>query len=154
MKILRVQHNNRKKCFKIKTRKGWLEFPYARLRLKPTFGDRIKSVYIDKEVGFEGFTYVLESGKESTIHLDQVLEYNKDSTYLREILLYKLTLEAQKLLKRSKSSKREIIRRMGTSPMQFYRLLDQTNYGKTVDMMLKLLAALDCQVDVRFKKVA
>ena len=49
---------------------------------------------------------------------------------------------------RSKLSRREIIRRLGTSPAQLYRLLDQTNYRKSVDQMLSLLAALDCDVDL------
>jgi hypothetical protein len=35
-----------------------------------------------------------------------------------------------------------------TSPPQFYRLLDQTNYRKSVDQLLRLLQALDCDVDV------
>ena len=43
--------------------------------------------------------------------------------------------------------KREIIRRLGTSATQFYRLLDQTNYRKSLDQPLSLLQALDCDVD-------
>ena len=45
-------------------------------------------------------------------------------------------------------SKREIIRRLGTSAAQFYRLLDQTNDTKSVDQMLRLLNVLDCDVDL------
>jgi len=61
-------------------------------------------------------------------------------------LLYALTLEAQKRLAWSPLSRREIIRRLGTSPAQFYRLLDQTNYDKSVDRLVALLQALDCEV--------
>jgi hypothetical protein len=82
------------------------------------------------------------------VHVDQVLEYNGDPAYMRDLLLYKLTLEAQRLVADSPLSKREIIRRLGTSPAQFYRLLDQTNYHKSVDKMLILLYVLDCEIDL------
>lgn len=39
---------------------------------------------------------MLESGKEGTVHSEQVLEYNQDPNYLRDVLVYKLTIEAQK----------------------------------------------------------
>jgi len=42
--------------------------------------------------------------------------------------------------------RREIIRRLGTSASQFYRLLDQTNYKKSVDQVLALLNVLGCEV--------
>jgi hypothetical protein len=80
-----------------------------------------------------------------------VLEYNKDPGYLRDLLLYRLTIEAQKRVAESSLSKREIIRRLGTSAAQFYRLLDQTNYRKSVDLVLNLLHVLDCDVDVVVK---
>ncbi|MGB3941492.1 MAG: hypothetical protein WBK96_08375 [Candidatus Manganitrophaceae bacterium] len=44
----------------------------------------------------------------------------------------------------SSLSKREIILRLGTSATQFYRLLDTTNYRKSVDQ----LHVLDCDVDL------
>ncbi len=75
-----------------------------------------------------------------------MLEYNRDPGLLRDRLLYALTLEAQKRLARSPLSRRELIRRLRTSPAQFYRLLDQTNYRKSIDQMLALLQALDCDV--------
>ncbi len=101
-----------------------------------------------KEVGDEGFTFVLESGDEGTVHIEQVLEYNEDPAYLRDLLLYKLTLEAGKRVDSSPLSKREMIRRLGTSASQFYRLLDQTNYRKSIGQLLSLLHVLDCDVDV------
>jgi predicted XRE-type DNA-binding protein len=45
-------------------------------------------------------------------------------------------------------SKREIIRRLGTSATQFYRLVDQKNYRKSVDQLLTLLQVLDWDVDL------
>jgi hypothetical protein len=109
-------------------------------------------VYVDAELGNEAFTYVLQSGAESTVHLEQVLEYNEDPTYLRDQLLYKLTVEVQKRLATSKLSKREIIRRLGTSASQFYRIIDQTNYTKSVGQLLALLHILDCDVDLVVKR--
>lgn len=80
--------------------------------------------------------------------MEQVLAYNQDPAYLRDQLLYKMTREAQKRIDRSALSKREMIRRLGTSATQFYRLLDQTNYRKSIDQMMRLLHILDCEVDL------
>ncbi len=67
---------------------------------------------------------------------------------MRDLLLYKLTLEAQARVGESLLSKREIVRRLGTSAAQLYRLLDQTNEAKSIDQMLNLLRVLDCEVDL------
>jgi hypothetical protein len=132
----------------VKTSKGTLLFPFSRLQPKPPAADPIARVFVDKDLGAEGFTYVLASGKDGTTHIEQVLEYNRDPDYLRDGLLYKLTLEAHRRIAASSLSRREVIRRLGTSAAQFYRLLDQTNYSKSVDQMLSLLQALDCDVDL------
>ncbi len=106
-------------------------------------------VTVDKELGREAFTYVLKSGREGSVHIEQVLDYNEDPTYMRDAMLYRLTLETQKRVKASPLSKREIIRRLGTSATQFYRLLDQTNYKKSIDQLVSLLHVLDCTVDLK-----
>ena len=87
------------------------------------------------------------SGAEGSLHIDSVLEYNEDPAMLRELAVYKLTLEAERCVAASGLSRREIIRRMGTSPAQLYRLLDPTNTRKTVDALLTLLAVVGCEVD-------
>jgi hypothetical protein len=148
MKIQSVTHNNRKKAFQVKASKKLFQLPYSRVDPQPDAADPIARVFVDKELGDEGFTYVLESGKEGTVHGEQVLEYNQDPRYLRDALLYKLTIEAQKRVEASALSKREIIRRLGTSAMQFYRLLDQTNFRKSVDQLLSLLHVLDCDIEL------
>ena len=148
MKIRAVVGNNRKKAFEVKTATQTLVFPYAKAVPQPTAQDLLDRVFVDQELDREGFTYVLTSGREGTVPLEQVLEYNQDPRYLRDALLYKLTLEAQKRLRASPLSRREIIRRLGTSATQFYRLLDQTNYRKTIDQLLSLLHVLDCDVDL------
>lgn len=148
MKIRAVAGNNRKKVFEVKTSTGTLVFPYAKLDPQPTVQDPLERAFIDRELDREGFTYILTSGLEGTVHLEQVLEYNQDPGYLRDALLYKLTIEAQQRVQASPLSKREIIRRLGTSATQFYRLLDQSNYRKTIDQLLSLLHVLDCDVDL------
>ena len=114
----------------------------------PTTEDPVTELSVDAEAGREAFSYVLHSGRTGTVHVEQVLEYNQDPTYLRDLLLYRLTLEAQKRVAKSPLSKREIVRRLGTSAAQLYRLLDQTNYRKSVDQLLALLQVLNCDVDL------
>ena len=151
MKIRSVKANNRRKAFEVKMPSRTLSFPFIKAEPRPTSSDPVDDVKVDKELGREAFVYVLKSGAEGTIHIDQVLEYNQDPAYLRDLLLYRLTLEAQKRVDESDLSKREIIRRLGTSAAQFYRLLDQTNYRKSVDQVLNLLHVLDCEVDLVVK---
>jgi hypothetical protein len=148
VKIRKVKHNNRKKAFEVSTHSRTFIFPYAELDVRPAGHNVIREVYVDPELDNEAFTYVLESGEEDTIHIDHVLEYNRDPTYLKDLLLYKLTLEAQKRVEECPLSKRELIRRLGTSASQFYRLLDQTNYKKSVGQLLALLDILGCDVDL------
>ena len=148
MKIRAVAGNNRKKVFEVTTSTRTWVFPYAKVDPQPTVQDPLERVFVDQELNREGFTYILTSGLEGTVHLDQILEYNQDPGYLRDALLYKLTIEAQNRVQASPLSKREIIRRLGTSATQLYRLLDQTNYRKTIDQLLSLLHVLDCDIDL------
>lgn len=148
MKIRSVKQNNRKRVFEVEASRQRLLFPYVKADPVPTAKDPIVHVSIDAELGNEGFTYVLASGREGAVHIEQVLEYNRDPGYMRDLLLYKLTLEAQKRVEASPLSKREIIRRLGTSPAQFYRLLDPANYRKSIDQLIFLLQVLDYDVDL------
>ena len=147
MKIRSVGYNNRKKTFELKVGSRTFTFPYSKAVPPPTVDDPVRRIAVDKDLAREGFTYVLESGREGTVHVEQVLEYNQDPSYLRDLLLYKLTIEAQKRIEASPLSRREVVRRLGTSASQLYRLLDQTNYAKSVDQLLALLQVLDCDVD-------
>ncbi len=80
----------------------------------PTPGDAVVRVFVDEELGREGFTYELASGRLGTVHVEQVLKYNQDPSYLRNQSCSS-TLEAQKRVAGSPLSKREIVRRLGTS---------------------------------------
>ncbi len=115
MKIRSVRINTRRKAFEITTSARRLLIPFAKVDPKPTPANPAVRAYVDKEIGSEGFGYVLRSGREGAVHIEQVLEYN---------------------------------RRLGTSATQFYRLLDQTNYRKSVDQLVSLLQILDCDVQL------
>lgn len=154
MRISRVLANNRRKAFEVVAGRRTYILPYAKLEIRPSSTNKVTKAFVDKEIGREGFTYLLESGEEGTIHVDAVLEYNRDPGYMRDLLLYQLTLEAQKRVEQSPLSRREIVRRLSTSATQFYRLLDQTNYKKSVDQLLSLLGILDCDVELVVKERA
>jgi hypothetical protein len=148
VKINDVRANNRKKAFEIQTESKTLIFPYVLLRQRPNPKNRIVEAFPDPDLGMEGFTYRLADGTGDTVHIDAVLEYNQDPDYLNELLLHRLTLEAQKAVEVSSLSKRELIRRLGTSASQFYRLLDPANSKKSVGQMLALLHLVGQDVEV------
>ncbi len=149
MKIYCVSVNSRKKTLEIGIFKGTLSLPFSRLRLKPSAKDKIKTAYVDSELGYRAVTYILSSGREGSVHLDAFLDYNQDPGFLRDMALHQLTLEALGLLKHAGLSKHEVIRQLKTSPSQLYRLLDPANYKKSVDEMLRLLAVLGYRVDMK-----
>lgn len=154
MKIRSVLVNRRKKALEIMTNKGSLNLPFSRLPLKPSVHDKLKVAYVDSELANRAITYTLISGKEASVHLDAFLDYNRDPEFLRNSTLHQLTIDAMKLVQESGLSKHELIRRLKTSPSQLYRLLDPANYKKSVDEMLRLLAALGYRVDMKLIKEA
>jgi len=149
MKIRSLKMNNHKKAFELRTYKDRYEYPYAMLDTQPTDEDRIVNAYIDPDLGNEAITYELTSGAEDTIHIDRILEHNRDPSYMRDLLLYKLTIEAKKLVESSPVGIRELGRRLGTSPTQIYRLLDEENTRKSLDRVFELLSVLQCRIDIR-----
>jgi DNA-binding TFAR19-related protein (PDSD5 family) len=152
MKIRKVSANNRKNEFTVVTRSGSeYTFPYSKATPKPSAKDPIEKLYVDKELGNEGLTYALKSGKEGSVHIEQILEYNEDPKYLAELLIYKLSVEAQKRLESSELSRRQLAKRLNTSVPQLYRLLDPTNTSKSMNQLVALLHVLDCDVDVVVK---
>jgi len=142
-----VSVNNRTKTFEATAAGRTLSLPFSRCEPEPSAADPIVDLYIDPEIGRHGFTYVLASGADGAVLWEQLLDYNSDPTYVRDLLLHRLTCKAQDRVAQSRLSKREIIRRLGTSPAQFYRLLDTTNYRKTIDSVVELLQVLDCEVE-------
>jgi hypothetical protein len=151
VKILSVATNNRRHAFEVRTRRQQFVFPYAKASPAPSTGDRVAEVFVDPELGREAFTFRLDSGAEGSVHIDAVLEYNEDPSYMADLALYRLTQEARKRFEISGLSTREVARSLGTSPTQLYRLLDPTNYSKSLRQLLSLLYLLGCDVDVEVK---
>lgn len=152
MKITGVTANNRKRVFEVETRRGAYVMPYAKVNPTPSSRNRIAEVYVDPELGREGFTYVLQSGAEGSVHIDSVLEYNEDPSYMANLALYELTVEARQRFEQSGLSTREVARWLGTSPAQLYRLLDPTNYSKSVKQLILLLYVLGFQVELAVRE--
>jgi nucleotidyltransferase/DNA polymerase involved in DNA repair len=153
MKIRTVTVNNRKAQVELTTRSGDVyPVPFSRLDPQPTAADRIVEAYVDRELGNEAVTYVLESGAEGAVHIEQALEYNEDPTYLADLLAHQLTAEAVRRVEASGLSRRELARRLKTSVPQLYRLLDPTNAKKSLSQLVALLHLLDCDVQLVVKE--
>ena len=152
MKILNVEANNRKHQFEVHTRSQEFVFPYSKADPVPSPTDGIVEAYVDPELGREAFTYKLRSGIEGSIHIDSVLEYNEDPSYLARLTMYQLTQIARSKFESSGLSSREVARRLGTSPAQLYRLLDTTNYTKSLQQLFSLLYLFGYEVDVSIKE--
>jgi hypothetical protein len=153
MKIKRVAVNHRKARLELTVYSGKVyPFPYAKLDPRPSSDNKIEKVYVDKELGNEAVTYVLESGDEGTVHIDHALEYNEDPTYLGELLVYQLTMEARTRIIKSGLSRREMARRLNTSVPQLYRLLDPLEKKKNISQLVSLLSVLDCDVELVIKE--
>ena len=147
MRIRQVEANNRKGEFRLVVSSGAsYVFPYAKAEPRPHAADKVAEAYVDPELGREAFTYVLQSGEEGSVHLDQVLEYNEDPSYLCNLMIYRLTLEAKKRVETSGLSRRELARRLKTSVPQLYRLLDPANTRKSMAQLVALLQILDCDI--------
>jgi hypothetical protein len=146
VKILGVEASNRRRRFEIHTRGKSLVFPYVKADPVPSASDRVEEVLVDPELGREAFTYRLASGAEGSVHVDSVLEYKEDPAYMADLTLYRLTQQARERFEASDLSAREVARALGTSPTQLYRLLDPTNYTKSVRQLLSLLYVLGCDV--------
>lgn len=153
MKIRSVESDSRRRAFLVTTRRDIHEFPWAALDVRPTPKDPVVDVAPDPELGREGFTYRLASGAEGTVHIDHVLRQCRDPDYEREEMLQALTVEALQAIRSSGRTKRGLARQLGTSLSQLARLLDAANTRKSVDQMLRLLAALGRQVELRFSAV-
>jgi hypothetical protein len=78
MRIRSVNANNRRKVFQVAAGKRRLTFPFAELEVQPTADDPVAKVFVDQELAAEGSTYVLQSGREGTVHIEEVLEHNQE----------------------------------------------------------------------------
>lgn len=146
-KIKKVSINRHKKCFEISTSRATYHFPFSKLMEDVGPGNTVVEAYVDPELANECITYFLEDGTEGALHLDSVLEVNEDPEYMKNLLVYNMTVRAIECVKQSGLSKREISRRLKTSPAQLYRLLDTANYSKSINQLLKLFHICGAKVD-------
>jgi hypothetical protein len=143
--IQHAVHSNRKKMFEVTIGSRTLPIPYTRLDVSPSPGDPVVRTFVRRDE----VRYLLKSGRQGQFDVDAPLfDYNDSPRELRARLLRKLSLEAQKRMKSTPLSVREISRRLSTSPAQLYRLLDEKNPGKSMDQVVSLLQVLDCEVDL------
>ena len=154
MKMTKVAANSRKRVFEVQTRGRRWVFPYSQTSPAPSGDDPVIEVFVDPELGREAFTYLLASGAEGSVHMDSVLEYNRDPKMLADIAMYLLTVETKERFEASPLSAREVARRLGTSPAQLYRLLDTTNYSKSMRQLVSLLVVLGYDVEIAVKERA
>jgi hypothetical protein len=148
MKIKEVTANGRKRAFEVRTAKGTYYFPFAKAEPIPSGQNPVVTVAPDRELGNEGFTYQLRSGQEGSVHIDSVLEVNRDPKHMADLLMYKLSLAAKQRMDESGEPIRDVAAALGTSPPQIYRLIDPTNYTKSFNQLIRLLNYLDCDVNV------
>jgi hypothetical protein len=87
MRIERVTASDQKTAFEILVDDEVLLFPYALLTVKPSETHRVTHVFVNPELGNEAFTYILVNGQKDTLHIDEVLEYNKDLNCLPKIMI-------------------------------------------------------------------
>ncbi len=146
MKITFVEADNRKREFLVRVgRSKQYNFPYS--KAEPEIErEQVTRAEIDPELGAEAVRFETESGKSYWFHIEQVLEYHSDPGYLADLLLYQLTVECEKRVETSGLSRRQIARRLGTSVPQLYRLMDTTNYNKSMKQMVSLLTVLGAEV--------
>jgi predicted XRE-type DNA-binding protein len=105
-------------------------------------------VEVDTELGREAFTYTLNSGEFDTVHIDHVLHFVNEPEYVRELARHRLSMAAKKIVARSGVAKKELIRRLGTSPSQLDRLIDPSNRSVSIDKLIALLVACNCKIDL------
>jgi hypothetical protein len=152
VKIKSVTANNKRREFLITNRAGRdYYFPYHNSVSPIRRDDHVRKVYVDAELAREAITYLLDSGEEGSIHIEQVLDFNKDPTYLADLLIYKLTAECIQRVEEAQISRRQLARQLNTSVPQLYRLLDPANTSKSMKQLISLLSILDCEVDMVIK---
>ena len=117
MKIRSVAFNNHRRDFTVKAGGSTYRLPYSRLEPGLARDDTVVSAAVDPEIGSEGFSYRAASGHTGTVHMEQVLDYNRDPRYMRDALLSGLSAGRAGRLTAG-LSRRELARRMATSPSQ------------------------------------
>ncbi len=149
MKVKSVKANNRARRLELTTSRGVHHFPYAQLDPVPTSDNRIEDVFVDREIAREGVTYRLEDGAEQSLLLDQVLFFNHEPDYMRELLVRKASALAGRLLQETPLSTRAVARLLATNSAQVNRLADPNTTTNHLENVLALLHVLDAEIELR-----
>lgn len=116
MRIQSVAANRHKRVFELAAEGSKFTYPFATCVPQPSPSDPLKTVVVDDELGREAFTYVLTSGHEGTVHIEQVLDYSEDPEYLRSMLVYRLALEAGRTSEKREGAQRVLGNARPVSP--------------------------------------
>ncbi|MDO8526835.1 MAG: hypothetical protein Q7T03_04000 [Deltaproteobacteria bacterium] len=150
-KFKKVAFDNKKRVFHLQYTSGLkMECPYSALGIK----GRVIEAASDSEAGHHSFYFMLENGKKEFVPFDQPLHIAQNPEYVKQQTLYEVTKQLNELIKRAKTPKRELARRLGTSLSQLSRLLDTTNYKKELSRLIELAAMLNYEFKWQFKKAA
>lgn len=128
-------------------------FPLSKLKKPFSSYKNISEFFIDEELGCEAVTLISKTGEEESIHLDSFLEINSDPEYFRNLFLYELTSDLVKVFDSDGLVKKHVAAKLDTSMAQLYRVLDTTNYSKTLDQVIKTFAAIGYKVNYRIEKI-
>lgn len=150
-KFQKVEFNNKKRVFYLEYTSGLkIECPYSALGIR----GKVIEAAPDSEVGKHSFYFILENDEKEFVPFDQPLHIVQNPEYVKERTLYEVTKQLNEFIKKSKVSKRELARRLGTSLSQLARLLDTTNYKKELSRLIELAAMLNYEFKWQFQKAA
>ena len=130
------------------TRGQTLRLPFGRMDPRPRRAADIEAIGFDRAIGRHGVVYRLANGREGAVLWDHCLDYNADPAYVEQALLRQLTREARASFRASGLAKRDVARRLATSPTQLYRLLDLGQTKKSVGQMVALLHVLGRRAEI------
>lgn len=148
-KFKTVEFNNKKRVFHLQYTSGLqLECPFSAIGLN----QKVVEAGPDLEAGGHSFFYVLEDGSKDYVPYDQPLHITQHPEYVKEQALYEMTKLINQFIRKEKISKRELARRLHTSPSQLERLLDPTNHKKELSRLIEIAALLNYEFRWEFKK--
>lgn len=150
-KFKTVAPDNKKRVFHLEYTSGLkIECPYSALGIR----GKVIEAAPDHETDRHSFYFILDNGKNDFVPFDQPLHIAQHPEYVRQHTLYEVTKQLNEFINRSRASKRELARRLGTSVSQLARLLDTTNYKKELSRLIELAALLNYEFTWGFKRAA
>lgn len=150
-KFKKAVFDNKKKVFHLEYNSGLkIDCPYSALGIH----DQVVESGPDPEVGFHSFYFKLGNGHIDYVVNDQPLYIVQHPDYVKQMTLFEMTKQLNKFIKESKTPKRALARRLGTSMSQLSRLLDTTNYKKDLSRLIEIATMLNYEFKWSFKKAA